>query len=63
MRLPLHAHWSHGISAALLGVLILLPATPASAQSRDDFAYWDANGNGKYTVEQATYGATQAGIC
>ena len=35
MRLPLHAHWSHGISAALLGVLILLPATPASAQSRD----------------------------
>ncbi len=34
----LQAHWRHGISAALLGVLILLPAPPASAQSRDDFA-------------------------
>ena len=53
MRLPLHAHWSHGISAALLGVLILLPATPASAQSRDDFAYWDANGNGDLTCAEA----------
>ena len=56
MRLPLHAHWSHGISAALLGVLILLPATPASAQSRDDFAYWDANGNGDLTCAEADEG-------
>ena len=46
-------HWSHGISAALFGVLILLPAPPASAQSRDDFAYWDANGNGNLTCTEA----------
>ena len=43
----------HGISAALLGVLILLPATPASAQSRDDFAYWDTSGNGDLTCAEA----------
>ena len=49
----MQAHWSHGISAALLGVLILLPAPPASAQSRDDFAYWDANGNGDLTCDEA----------
>ena len=49
----LKVHWSHGISAALLGVLILLLAQPASAQSRDDFAYWDANGNGDLTCAEA----------
>ena len=49
----MQAHWSHGISAALLGVLILLPAPPASAQSRDDFAYWDASGNGDLTCTEA----------
>ena len=49
----LQVHWSHGISAALLGVLILLPAPPASAQSRDDFAYWDASGNGDLTCAEA----------
>ena len=49
----LQAHWNHGISAALLGVLILLPAPPASAQSHDDFAYWDANGNGDLTCTEA----------
>ena len=43
----------HGISAALLGVLILLPATPASAQSRNDFAYWDTSGNGDLTCAEA----------
>ena len=48
----LQAHWSHGISAALLGVLILLPAPPASAQSRDDFAYW-AGGDGDLTCAEA----------
>ena len=46
-------HWSHGISAALLGVLILLLAPPVSAQSRDDFAYWDANENGNLTCTEA----------
>ena len=49
----MQAHWSHGISAALLGVLILLPAPPASAQSRDNFAYWDASGNGDLTCAEA----------
>ena len=49
----MQVNWSHGISAALFGVLILLPATPASAQSRDDFAYWDANGNGDLTCAEA----------
>ena len=49
----MQAHWSHGISAALLGVLILLPTRPASAQSRDDFAYWDTNGNGNLTCAEA----------
>ena len=49
----MQAHWNHGISAALLGVLILLPAPPASAQSHDDFAYWDANGNGDLTCTEA----------
>ena len=49
----MQAHWNHGISAALLGVLILLPAPPASAQSHDDFAYWDKNGNGDLTCAEA----------
>ena len=53
MRRPVHVHWNHGISAALLGVLILLPAIPASAQSRDDFAYWDTSGNGDLTCTEA----------
>ena len=34
-------------------MLILLLAPPASAQSRDDFAYWDANGNGNLTCTEA----------
>ena len=29
------------LSAALFGVLILLPAPPASAQSRDGFSCWE----------------------
>ena len=53
MVTKLKVYWSHGISAALLGVLILLPAPPTSAQSRDDFAYWDANGNGDLTCTEA----------
>ena len=39
--------------AALLTVLTLLPAPPASAQSRDEFEYWDANGNGDLTCSEA----------
>ena len=38
---------------ALLTVLVLLPAPPASAQSRDEFSYWDANGNGDLTCSEA----------
>ena len=48
----MQAHWSHGSSAALLGLLLLL-APPASAQSRNDFSYWDANGNGDLTCAEA----------
>ena len=47
---------NYGISAPLLGVLILLLAPPASAQSRDDFAYWDTNGNGDLTCAEAGRG-------
>ena len=43
----------HGITAVLLGVLALLLVPRASAQSRDDFSYWDANGNGDLTCTEA----------
>ena len=43
----------HGITAVLLGVLVLLLVLRASAQSRDDFSYWDANGNGDLTCTEA----------
>ena len=43
----------HGITAVLLGVLVLLLVPRASAQSRDDFSYWDANGNGDLTCTEA----------
>ena len=38
---------------ALLGTLALAAAQPVSAQSRDDFSYWDANGNGDLTCSEA----------
>ena len=41
------------VSQPLLRVLILLPAPPALAQSRDDFASWDASGNGDLTYTEA----------
>ena len=43
----------HGIITVLLGVLVLLLVPRASAQSRDDFSYWDANGNGDLTCTEA----------
>ncbi len=49
----LQAHGSHGISAVLLGVLMLLPAPPVAAQSHNDFSYWDANGNGDLICAEA----------
>ena len=41
------------MTAGLLAALLLLPAPPASAQSRDEFSYWDANGNGDLTCSEA----------
>ena len=32
-------------AAALIAALALLPGQPASAQSRDEFRYWDLDGN------------------
>ena len=32
---------------------MLLPAPPASAQSRDEYSYWDVNGNGDLTCSEA----------
>ena len=48
-----HRNLRHGITAVLLGVLVLLLVPRASAQSRDDFSYWDANGNGDLTCTDA----------
>ena len=42
-----------GITAALFTALVLLSAPTASAQSRDEFSYWDANGNGDLTCSEA----------
>ena len=39
--------------AALLGILLALTPGWAAAQSRDEFAYWDANGNGDLTCAEA----------
>ena len=44
---------SIGITAALFTTLVLLPAPPASAQSRDEYSYWDVNGNGDLTCSEA----------
>ena len=39
----------HGLTASLVAALVLLLAQLASAQSRDEFSYWDLNGNGDLT--------------
>ena len=39
--------------AVMLAALVLGPVPSASAQSRDDFSYWDANGNGDLTCSEA----------
>ena len=44
---------STGITTALFTALVLLPAPPASAQSRDEYSYWDVNGNGDLTCSEA----------
>ena len=43
----------HGFTASLVAALVLLLAQLASAQSRDEFSYWDLNGNGDLTCSEA----------
>ena len=45
----------HGLTALLGAALVLLPQL-ASAQSRDEFSYWDLNGNGDLTCAEARDG-------
>ena len=49
-------HWKHGITASLVAALLLLLVPPASAQSRDEFSYWDLSGNGDLTCDEAKDG-------
>ena len=50
------SHSKHRIPAALLAALVLLLGQLASAQSRDEFSYWDLNGNGDLTCAEARDG-------
>ncbi len=52
-------HRNHGLTAALVAALALLLAQLVSAQSRDEFAYWDLNGNGDLTCTEARDGQSQ----
>ena len=38
---------------ALVGALCCFAAVSAAAQTRDDFEYWDTNGNGDLTCSEA----------
>ena len=49
-------HPNHGITVALVAALVLLLGNLASAQSRDEFSYWDLNGNGDLTCAEARDG-------
>ena len=46
----------HGLTTSLVTALVLLLAQLASAQSRDEFSYWDLNGNGDLTCAEARDG-------
>ena len=50
------SHSKHRIPAALLAALVLLLGQLASAQSRDEFSYWDLSGNGDLTCAEARDG-------
>ena len=50
------SHSKHGIPTALLAALVLLLGQLASAQSRDEFSYWDLSGNGDLTCTEARNG-------
>ena len=47
---------------AVLLLLVVLPAAALSAQTRDDFEYWDTNGNGDLTCSEAYRGGGSAGL-
>ena len=52
-RRRISGHWKPRILAAMLAALVLGPGPSAAAQSRDEFAYWDGNGNGDLTCSEA----------
>ena len=52
-RRKMSGHWKQRIMAVMLAALVLGPVPSASAQSRDEFSYWDANGNGDLTCSEA----------
>ena len=52
-RRKISGHWKPRILAAMLAALVLGPGPSAAAQSRDEFAYWDGNGNGDLTCSEA----------
>lgn len=55
-KTPMSRHPNHGITVALVAALVLLLGNLASAQSRDEFSYWDLNGNGDLTCAEARDG-------
>ena len=52
-------HPKHGLTGPLVAALVLLLTQLASAQSRDEFAYWDLNGNGDLTCTEARDGRSE----
>ena len=45
--------WKQRIRAVMITALVLGPGPSAVAQTRDEFAYWDGNGNGDLTCSEA----------
>ena len=45
--------WKQRIMAVMLAAVVLGSVPSAAAQSRDEFSYWDANGNGDLTCSEA----------
>ena len=46
-------HWKQRTLALMLAALVLGTGPSAAAQSRDEFSYWDGNGNGDLTCSEA----------
>ena len=57
--MPKSKHANHGITVALVAALVLLLGDLASAQSRDEFAYWDLSGDGDLTCAEARDGRSE----